>query len=58
MPGRRDEVQQSMNTVISETGVTFDTRLFSKNIVVLTLKIANDLLEAEATEGCQLCRPK
>jgi len=47
MPGRRDEVQQSMNTVISETGVTFDTRLFSKNIVVLTLKIANDLLEAD-----------
>ena len=47
--GRGDEVQQSVNSVVPEARVTLDTRLLSKNVVVLTLEMANNLLEAEAT---------
>jgi hypothetical protein len=34
-----------MNTVVTEAGITLDTRFFSQNIIVLTLEVANDLLE-------------
>ena len=38
-----------MDTVVPEARVTLDTRLLSENVVVLTLEMANNLLEAEAT---------
>lgn len=45
MASRRDKVQQRVNTVIPETGVTLDTALLGQDIVVLTLEVADDLLE-------------
>jgi hypothetical protein len=44
---RGDEVQERMHTVIPEARVTLDTRLLSQNVVVLTLEVANDFLEAK-----------
>jgi hypothetical protein len=46
MAGRRDEVKESVDSVVAETGITLDTRLFSKDIVVLTLKVSHNFLEA------------
>jgi hypothetical protein len=46
MAGRGDEVEQRMNTIVAEAGVTLDTGLLCENIVVLSLKIANNLTEA------------
>lgn len=46
---RGDEVQQSVNSVIPETGVTFNTRLLSKDVIVLAFKMTNDFLEAAST---------
>lgn len=51
MTGRRDEVQQSMDSVIPETGITFDARLFGKNVVVLTLEVADNFLEPRKNEN-------
>ena len=42
-----DEVQKGMDSVIPETWVTLDTRLFRQDVVILAFKMANDLLEAE-----------
>ena len=42
-----DEIKQSVNTVVAESGVTFDARLFSQNIVVLSFEVADNLTEAE-----------
>lgn len=36
-----------MNTVVPETRVTLDTRLFCENVIVLALKITNNLLESK-----------
>lgn len=41
-----NEVEQRMNTIIAEAGVTLDTGLLCENIVVLSFKIANNLTEA------------
>lgn len=46
MASRRDKVEKSVDTVVPEPGVTLDTRLFSQDIVVLALEVANDLGEA------------
>jgi hypothetical protein len=46
MAGRRDKVKEGMDSVIPEARVTLDTGLFSENIVVLPLKVANNFLEA------------
>ncbi len=46
MAGGSDEVEQRMNAIIAEAGVTLDTGLLCENIVVLSLKIANNLTEA------------
>lgn len=46
MPGRGDEVEQSMNTVVAEAGVTLDTGLLSENVIELAFQVPNDLLEA------------
>jgi hypothetical protein len=47
MTSGRDEVKQSMDTIVSEARVTFDTGFFSQNVIVLSFKIADDLLKAE-----------
>ena len=44
--GRGDEVEQRMDTVVSEARVTLDARLLSQNVVVLSLKVADDLAKA------------
>ncbi len=46
MAGGSDEVEQRMHTIIAEAGVTLDTGLLCENVVVLSLKIANNLTEA------------
>ena len=47
MASGRDEVEESMNPVVAETRVTLDTGLLRKNVIVLALEMANNLLEAE-----------
>lgn len=44
--GGWDEVEESMNPVVAEAGVTLDTRLLREDVVVLALEVANDFLEA------------
>lgn len=46
-----DKVEQDVNTVVAESGVTLDTGLLSQNVVVLALEVANDF--AKATYACQ-----
>lgn len=52
MTSGRDKIEESVNTVVPEPGVTLDTRLFSQDIVVLALEVANNLGEA-AVRQCQ-----
>jgi len=40
-----------MDSVIPETGITFDARLFGKNVVVLTLQVADNFLEPKKNEN-------
>lgn len=40
-----DKVEKSMNSVVSEARITLDARLLGQNIIVLTFKVANNLLE-------------
>lgn len=54
MAGGGDEVEKYVYTVVAEAGVTLDTGLLGKNVVVLSLKIANDL--SEAVEHQQVTR--
>lgn len=44
--GRRDEVEERMDTVVAEARITLDTRLLGEDVIVLALDVANDLLEA------------
>lgn len=46
MTSRRDEVQESMDSVVSEFRVTPNTRLLSQDVVVLALEVGHDFLEA------------
>jgi hypothetical protein len=48
---RGDKVEQSVDTVVPEPGVTLDTGLLSKNIVVLSLEVALNL--GKAGEGAR-----
>jgi hypothetical protein len=41
-----DEVEQGMDTIVTEARVTLNTRLLCENVVVLPLEIANNLSEA------------
>lgn len=43
MTGGGDKVKHGVNSVVSEAGVTLDTRLLGKNIIILSLEVANDL---------------
>ena len=47
MASGRDEIKQSVHSVVPETRVTLDTRLFSQNVIVLAFEVTNDLLESE-----------
>jgi hypothetical protein len=47
---RRDEVQESMDTVVSKAWVSLDPRLLGKNVVVLALEVADNLLKAVLTD--------
>lgn len=42
MTGRSDEVEQGVDSVVSETRITLDSRFFGQNVVVLSLEIADD----------------
>ena len=46
MTGRCNEVEQAVNTVVSESGVTLDSGLLGNNVVVLSLNVFNNLAEA------------
>ena len=43
----RDKVEEGVNTVVPEAGVTLDTRLLGQDVVVLAFEVADDLLESK-----------
>jgi len=43
-----------MDAVVAESRITLDPRLLGKDVVVLSLKIANDFREAETGQLCTL----
>ncbi|CAG8495189.1 12195_t:CDS:10 [Acaulospora colombiana] len=47
MAGRGDEVEESVNSIVTEAWVTLDARLFSEDIIVLALDISSNLSESE-----------
>ena len=49
MSSGRDEVQKGMDSIVPETGITFDTWLFRQDIIILAFKMTNDLLETVKT---------
>lgn len=42
MAGRGDEVEESVNAIIAESGVTLDSGFLSENVVILALEVSND----------------
>lgn len=48
MASRRDKIEQGVNPVVPEARVALDARLFCQDIIVLTFKVPNNLLEAAA----------
>ena len=50
MARRRDEIEESVHSVVAEARVTLDSGLLRQNVVVLTLEIVGDLLETGANE--------
>jgi hypothetical protein len=49
-----DEVEKSVNTIVPETGITLDTGLLCKNIVVLSLEVTDDFTEASVMSAIAL----
>jgi len=43
MAGRYNEVQQDVDTIVAESGITLDTGFLGKNIIVLPLKVSDNL---------------
>jgi len=43
MAGGCNEVQQYVYTVVAEPGITLDTRFLSKNTIVLSLEVSDNL---------------
>jgi hypothetical protein len=41
-----DEVEEHMNTIVAESRITLDARLFGENVVVLAFKIADNFRKA------------
>ena len=54
MACRCDEVKQDVDTIVPETRVTLDTRLLSKNIIILSLEIADNLSKAGSISLCDV----
>ena len=50
MASGSDKVEQSVNTIVAEAGVTLDTGLLCQNIVVLSLEIAYNFTEASCRQ--------
>jgi len=44
--GGCDEIKEHVDTVVSEAGVTLNSRLLRKNIIILALEVADNLAEA------------
>ncbi len=49
MASRGDKVKHGVHPVVPEARVTLDTRLLGKNVIILPLKVANNLGEAVTT---------
>jgi hypothetical protein len=49
MASWRDEVEESVHSVVPEARVTFDSGFFGKNIIILAFEIANNFLESIKT---------
>lgn len=51
MTSGRDEVQDGVYPIIFEPGITFNARLLSQDIVILTFEVSEDLLKAKKGSG-------
>lgn len=54
MAGWSDEVEQGVDSVVSEARVTLDARLLGQNVVVLSLEVSNDFGEAVRVQSAQI----
>lgn len=43
MTGGGDEVEHSVDTIVPEAGITLDARLLGQDVIVLSLKVSDDL---------------
>ncbi len=46
MTSRGDEIEQSMDTVVPKSWIALDPRFLSENVIVLTLKVSDNLRKA------------
>lgn len=51
MTGGGDKVEEGVDTVVAETGVTLNPGLLRQNIIVLSFQISENLLEAVELSG-------
>lgn len=51
MTGGGDKVEEGVDTVVAETGVTLNPGLLRQNIIVLSFQISENLLEAVVLSG-------
>ena len=42
MASRSDEVKEDVHTIIPESRITLNARLFRENVIVLSLEVSND----------------
>ena len=42
MTSRSDEVKKDVHTIIPESRITLNARLFRENVIVLSLEVSND----------------
>ena len=42
MTGRSDEVKEDVHTIVPESRITLNARLFRENVIVLSLEVSND----------------
>lgn len=45
MPSRSDEIEEGVNTIITEPWPTRNSTIYGENIVILSLKVVHNLLE-------------
>lgn len=46
VPSGRDEIEECVDSIVTEARVTLNSRFFGKNVIVLSLEISNNFLEA------------